>query len=209
MKMSETTTSLKERKESPWLFYGGRFLFDVIYRLLWRKKVYGHENIPATGGVIIAPNHVSFADPPLVGSSMKRALHFMAKQELFDLPVLGFLIRRTNAFPIRRGQQDVSALRGAIKLVKSGEPLLIFPEGSRSKDGNFRSARAGVGMIACMAQVPVVPVRIFNSGRLLKFAPLRVVFGKPLYPPKECTRETYESFSRMVLDEVKKLQLPQ
>jgi len=190
---------------SSWVFYTGRFLFGVLYSILWRRTVAGHENIPASGGVIIAPNHMSYADPPLVGSSMRRPLHFMAKQELFDMPVLGFLIRRTNAFPVRRGQQDVGAFRSAVKLLEAGEALLIFPEGGRSKDGNFRPARAGIGMIACMAQVPVVPVRIINSDRLSKLSRLKVVFGKPLFPPKESSRETYEQFSRQILEEVKKL----
>lgn len=194
-------------KSSSW-FYAGRFMFWLLYRIVGRLTIIGSENIPCGGGVIIAPNHVSFADPPLVGSSMERPLYFMAKQELFDIPVLGFLIRRTNAFPVRRGQQDIGAFRAAIKLLQKGVPVLIFPEGGRSKDGNFRPARAGVGMIACTAQVPVMPVRLINSGRFFKLAKLYVIFGKPLYPPKEYDRKTYEEFARQVLEEVKKLDVP-
>lgn len=190
---------------SSWVYYGGRFLFSIFYGVAGRRRVIGHENIPRDGGVIIAPNHVSFNDPPLVGSSMERPLHFMAKQELFNVPILGSLIRRTNAFPVRRGRQDVGAFRQAVKLLKGGEAVLIFPEGGRSRDGNFRPARAGIGMIACIAQSPVVPVRVVNSGRLRRMGKIRVIFGKPLFPPKKHSRETYEAFARQILDEIKKL----
>jgi 1-acyl-sn-glycerol-3-phosphate acyltransferase len=140
-----------------------------------------------------------------MGASLRRPLHFMAKKELFDTPVLGFLIKRTNAFPVKRGQQDVGAFRKAFGLLESGEPLLVFPEGTRSKDGNFGKARAGLGMIACTAQVPAVPVRIINSDKLKYFKKLTVIFGKPVYPPKEYTKESYLEFSGNVLEEIKRL----
>jgi 1-acyl-sn-glycerol-3-phosphate acyltransferase len=188
-----------------WLFFFGRFLFRVLFAALWRWRVEGEENIPASGGVIIAPNHQSMADPPLVGSAMRRPLHFMAKKELFDVPVLGFLIRRTNAFPVARGKQDIGAFKIVFKLLKSGEAVLVFPEGTRSKDGTIGRARAGVGMIACMTRMPVVPVRVINSNFLGKFKPLKVIYGKPLVPPENCTRETYLAFSERIVEEIKKL----
>jgi 1-acyl-sn-glycerol-3-phosphate acyltransferase len=188
-----------------WLFFVGRFLFKVLFGTLWRRKIVGAENIPATGGVIIAPNHMSAADPPLVGSAMRRPLHFMAKKELFDVPVLGVLIRRTNAFPVARGKQDIGAFKTILSLLKSGHPALVFPEGTRSKDGNIGRARAGVGMIACMSQMPVVPVRIVNSNKLGSFKQIKVIFGKPLFPPKEYTKESYLQFSEQVVEEIKKL----
>ncbi|MBN1822949.1 MAG: (d)CMP kinase [Endomicrobiales bacterium] len=200
---------IKEGEEftikSHWLYYAGRFMFRVLYAAIWRNRVSGHGNIPETGGVIIAPNHMSYADPPLVGSSMKRPLHFMAKKELFAMPVLGFLIKRTNAFPVKRGQQDVGAFKAAFRLLQSGEALLVFPEGTRSKDGNIGKARAGIGMIAVNAGVPVVPVRVTNSGKLGQLKPLKVVFGKPLNPPKEKTRESYQKFAEKIVEEIKKL----
>lgn len=187
------------------LFYFGRFLFSFVFATIWRRQVIGHENVPAEGGFIVAPNHVSYADPPLVGSAMKRPMFFMAKQELFDTPVLGFLIRRTNAFPVKRGQGDVGAIRAAQRLLRAGRPLLMFPEGTRSKDGNFGKARAGVGMISCMMQVPVLPVRIVNSRHMLGFKKIKVIFGKPVYPPKDADRDAYQAFSEQVLEEIKKL----
>jgi 1-acyl-sn-glycerol-3-phosphate acyltransferase len=201
----EQAKDVSEKHKSSWLFYTGRFLFYLLFSVVWRRTVTGQEHIPGQGGVIIAPNHASVADPPLVGSSMRRPLHFMAKEELFNMPVLGFLIRRTNAFPVRRGQQDIGALRSAERLLKDGEALLVFPEGTRSKDGNFGRARAGIGMIATHAQVPVVPVRILHSGQLVRFKRLHVIFGKPLMPPSDSTRESYQRFSEQVLEEIKKL----
>lgn len=194
----------EEIKTHP-LFYVGRFMFAVVFSTIWRRQVIGHGNVPATGGFIVAPNHVSYADPPLVGSAMKRPMFFMAKQELFDTPVLGFLIHRTNAFPVKRGQGDIGAIRAAQRLLKSGKPLLMFPEGTRSKDGNYGKARAGVGMIACMMQVPVLPVRIVNSRHMLGFKKIKVIFGKPVYPPKDADRDMYQKFSEQVLEEIKKL----
>jgi 1-acyl-sn-glycerol-3-phosphate acyltransferase len=129
----------------------------------------------------------------------------MAKKELFDIPALGFLIRRTNAFPIKRGMQDVGAFRKVFKLIESGEALMVFPEGTRSKDGGFGKARAGLGMIACVSQAPVVPTRLVNSDKLGYFKKLKVVFGKPVFPPKEYTKDNYLQFSEQVLEEIKKL----
>ncbi|MHB9155182.1 MAG: lysophospholipid acyltransferase family protein [Endomicrobiales bacterium] len=199
----------REMPEAPvrssWLYYAGRSLFRVLFGTLWRARTSGRGNIPCQGGVIIAPNHRSVADPPLVGSMMERPLHFMAKQELFEVPALGFLIKRTNAFPVRRGRQDIGAFRMARRLLGKGEAVLMFPEGTRSRDGNFGRARAGVGMAACIAQVPVVPVRIFNSDRLGRFPALRVVYGAPVYPPKEYTKESYQKLSEQVLERIKEL----
>lgn len=191
--------------KNSWVFYLGRWMFAVTYRLIWRRSVVGHENIPLSGGVIIAPNHVSLADPPLVGSAMRRPLFFMAKKELFDVPVLGFLIKRTNAFPVRRGHNDFSAIRTAEKLLKEGNCLLMFPEGTRSKDGGFGIPRSGCGMVACHSQKPVIPVRIVNSFFLRSFKKLSVIFGRPIYPPKKYTKETYQIFSDQIMEEIKKL----
>ncbi|MBN1621934.1 MAG: (d)CMP kinase [Endomicrobiales bacterium] len=191
--------------ETTWLYYLGRFLFRVFFKIIWRWKIYGHDNVPLKGGVIMASNHSSFADPPLVGSAMKRPLFFMAKIELFEVPILGFLIKRTNAFPVRRGEQDVSAFRKAQKLLKSGNTVLVFPEGTRSRDGNFGRALPGVGMLSCLAGVPVVPVRIVNSDKLNKILPIKLIFGKTIYPPKEFSRDTYQKLSEKVLEEIKNL----
>ncbi|MFA7073682.1 MAG: lysophospholipid acyltransferase family protein [Endomicrobiaceae bacterium] len=191
--------------KSGFLYYFGRFLFKVMFLVLYRCKSEGQENIPENRGVIIAPNHMSFFDPPLTGCFMKKDLYFMAKQELFSVPILGFLIKRTNAFPVKRGMQDMSAFRNAFTLLENQKALLMFPEGTRSKDGKIGKARAGAGMVACNAQVPVIPVKITNTNNMKRFKQIKIKYGKPVFPPKEYTKEDYLKLSEKVLREIEKL----
>jgi 1-acyl-sn-glycerol-3-phosphate acyltransferase len=193
------------KQKSGFLYYLGRFLFKWMFILVYRCKSEGSQNIPEDTGVIIAPNHTSFFDPPMTGCFMKQDLFFMAKEELFSIPVLGWCIKRTNAFPVKRGKQDMSAFRNAFGLLENKKALLVFPEGTRSKDGQLGKARAGVGMLACNGQVPVVPVKITNTNKMLKFKKLYITYGKPIYPPKEYKKEDYLKLSQTVLDEIKKL----
>lgn len=193
------------RNGSSVLYYFGRFLFKLMFLFIFRCKSEGKENIPKNTGVIISPNHISFFDPPLTGCFMNQDLYFMAKQELFEIPVLGFLIKRTNAFPVKRGMQDMSAFRNAFSLLESKKALLMFPEGTRSKDGIMGKARAGVGMVACIAQVPVVPVKIVNTDKMNKFKQIIIKYGNPIYPPKEYTKEDYLKLSQNILNEIGKL----
>ncbi|MDR2426913.1 MAG: 1-acyl-sn-glycerol-3-phosphate acyltransferase [Endomicrobium sp.] len=193
-------------KKSPILFYVGRFLFYLCFRFIFRCNVEGRENIPKECGIIIASNHISVWDPPLTGSMMERPLNFMAKQELFDIPILGFLIKRTNAFPVKRGTQDMSAMRNAFSLLENGNALLMFPEGTRSKDGCLGKARAGVGMVACHAQVPVIPVKIENTNNVLKLKKIKIKYGIPIMPPKEYSKSDYIRFSQKILDQINEMQ---
>lgn len=190
---------------SSFLYYFGRFLFKLIFLFIFRCKSEGKENIPKNTGVIISPNHMSFFDPPLTGAFMDKDLYFMAKQELFNIPVLDFLIKRTNAFPVKRGMQDMSAFRNAFALLKNKKALLMFPEGTRSKDGSMGKARAGVGMVSCTAQVPIVPVKITNTNNMNKFKQITIKYGKPVYPPKEYTKEDYIALSLKILEKIREL----
>jgi 1-acyl-sn-glycerol-3-phosphate acyltransferase len=192
-------------EDAPKLYLFGRGLFRIMFRFLFRWKISGQENIPLDQAAIIAPNHTSFFDPPLAGSAMRRPLNFMAKQELFDVPVLGFLIKRTNAFPVKRGAGDTQALRHAFALLKEGRLLLMFPEGTRSKDGNLGKARAGVGMVSCVAQAPVVPVKIKGTFKMSLFRPVQIAYGKPIYPPKNYTKDDYLKLSQQVVSEIEKM----
>ncbi len=195
-----------KKEKSNILFLMGRQMFRIMFAVLYRWHIEGTENIPKTGGAVIAPNHTSFFDPPLTGAAMKRPLYFMAKKELFDIPVLGFLIKRTHAFPVKRGVQDMAAMRNAFKLLEGGHLLLMFPEGTRSKDGNPGKARAGAGMVACNAQVPLVPVKIENTNKMSKFKKIKIKYGKPVYPPTEYTKESYTELSQKVLDAIAEME---
>ncbi|MCL2484687.1 MAG: 1-acyl-sn-glycerol-3-phosphate acyltransferase [Endomicrobia bacterium] len=176
--------------------------FRIMFALFYRWEIYGTENIPADSGAIIAPNHISWFDPPLSGSAMKRPLHFMAKKELFDIPVFSSIIRRTNAFPVKRGVQDMAAMRNAFAVLERGSLLLMFPEGTRSKTGQIGKARAGAGMVACNAHVPLIPTKIENTNTMLKFKKIKIKFGKPIYPPENCTKNDYTELSQKALDAI-------
>jgi 1-acyl-sn-glycerol-3-phosphate acyltransferase len=196
---------MQVKEKSSFLFLLGRQMFRIMFKLFYRYCIEGSQNIPNTGGAVIAPNHISFFDPPLTGAAMKRPLYFMAKKDLFDIPVFGWTIKQTNAFPVNRGVQDMSAVRHAFSLLEKGHLLLMFPEGTRSKDGELGKARAGAGMVACNAQVPLIPVKIENTNMMLKFKQIKIKYGKPIYPPKNFSKNDYIGLSQKVLDEISKM----
>ena len=180
-----------------WAFYW------IIYTIIWRRKVTGLENLPENTGYIIAANHKSFADPPLVGSSIIKPVHFMAKKELFSIPVFGWILKKVNAFPVDRSGSDQKAVRTAIKLLSSGKILLLFPQGGRRKDSGseeYTKFRGGAGLLACWAKVPVVPCKIENSDKLFQLKKLKVTFFEPVYPPAGKPRqEDYERITAEVM----------
>ena len=134
-----------------YLYWLGWFLTRVIGILLFRIKVSGREHVPEEGGFILALNHISYYDPPLAGSFIRREVFFFTKKELFRIPLFGALLRRLNTLPVSRGAIDRKALDLAVGVIREGFGLTIFPEGTRSKTGNFLLPRAGVGMIAVQA----------------------------------------------------------
>jgi 1-acyl-sn-glycerol-3-phosphate acyltransferase len=144
-------------------------------------EVRGREYVPRTGGLIVASNHISFFDPPLIGVAAVREMHYLGKEELFHKPVLGWLIRHFNGIPIRRGMADLTGLSRAMDCMKSGRALVMFPEGSRMRDGELHPARPGVGMLAVNTDAAILPCFIFGSDRpnqwLLRRTRLRVSFG--------------------------------
>jgi 1-acyl-sn-glycerol-3-phosphate acyltransferase len=186
----------KSLQESNSLYQLGRGIFFLLFRFLWRTRVVGAENVPLEGGLLFAANHRSFADPPLVGTFSPRMIHFMAKQELFDIPILGFLIRRVNAFPIRRVEKDISAFKTAQRILISGGALILFPEGTRQRAGVFGRPKLGVGMLAIRTQRPVVPVYLHNTDRFLLFRQISVYFGAPLTPQLS---EDYQAFTERIM----------
>lgn len=135
-----------------------RFVFNIIFKI----TVIGRENIPKEkGGYIIASNHVSNNDPPMVGITFRGKYNFMAKDELFHLnPIFTWLIKKLGAFPVKRGAKDTTAIDNALASIRNGRIFIIFPEGTRSKDGELGRAKSGVTLIAAQAKVPVVPVFI-------------------------------------------------
>ena len=167
-----------------------RLPFRIYFRLYHRGRVRGRELVPETGGYILAGNHVSFLDPPFFGQALKRTACYMARDTLFRHPVANWILRSWHCVPINRDRGDIGALRTMLRLLADGEAVLMFPEGTRSPDGQLQEARAGIGMIVAKANVSVVPMRIFGTDRALPRGatlprPVRVdiVFGEPFRYP--------------------------
>ncbi len=191
------------------LFYAfGRGTVANFARLFLRYQVEGLERIPRKGPLIVACNHISFWDPPLVGSTVPRALHFLAKKELFENRMFGSLLTGYNSIPIDRGPRARSALRGAEEILDRGGAVLIFPEGTRSKRGSFLPPRAGITHLAAAARAPVVPARISGSNQIrrsmMRKVAIRLRFGSPLMPPIDSGRrdEDPQVFAREIMDAI-------
>lgn len=179
----------------------------AVFAVFMPRKVIGRENVPMEGGFILALNHRSNFDVIMGGLSCPRQLHYMAKKELFQNKLLGWFLKKLNAFPLDRGGNDLKAIKTALSLLKSGEVLGIFPEGTRVKEGEDISAKAGVSMLALRAKVPVVPGVIVGDYKL--FHRVYVVFGKPItleeyYDSKQSGDQLLE-ISGEILDEIKKM----
>jgi 1-acyl-sn-glycerol-3-phosphate acyltransferase len=151
-------------------------------------KVYNAENVPFTGGVLLLSNHLSFLDPPCIGVMLRRPASYLAKSELFEVPVFGKVIPKLNAVPVRQGAGDIGAVRETIKRLKEGRVLTVFPEGARSLNGELQPLLGGFTLIVRKAGVPIVPVGIDGTYEawprgtaLPRSAPVRVKFGEPLH----------------------------
>lgn len=171
------------------LYWVLRALIRAAGRILFRWHVEGVENVPASGPVLLAINHTSAIDPFLGGSAISRQVHFMAKAELFRFAPLRWVLRAVGAFPVRRGESDRQAIRDSLRLLAEGKVVGIFPEGTRSADGDLRQAQTGIAMLARRGRAAVVPMAISGSRGILpkgawlpRPARVRVVIGKPLYP---------------------------
>ncbi|UWG99223.1 1-acyl-sn-glycerol-3-phosphate acyltransferase [Dehalobacter sp. DCM] len=146
-------------------------------------KISGLENFPHEGPVIVACNHISMWDPVIVGCAMPRQVYFMAKEELMKLPVVGFILRSVGAFPVKRGQGDISAFRRSLGLLKEGRVLGIFPEGTRSKSGDIQEAMSGIALIVEKSHAPILPVKVYGAKGLLKQkrGKIGIIIGEPIY----------------------------
>jgi len=191
-----------------------RNAFRCFFAAMGGVHVYGHENIPATGPAIIAANHTSMADPPLEACAIKRPLRFFAKKELFDVPIIGGLIRKLGAFPVVRGSADRTAIRTAINVLENGELLIIFPEGMRGDGVTFGAPEKGMAMIALKAHVPIVPAFIEGTTNMLpkgvtlpRRAKLYVRFGPPIDTTAFTGKQGLDTLGPAVMDSIAKLRV--
>lgn len=160
----------------------GRRTIAPATELVTRLRVYGAERVPASGGVVLAANHLSWIDPPALGSACPRTVYFMAKVEAHRIPGLGELMRLFGTFPVRRGESDRDAVRTMRQLVAEGHALGLFVEGTRSRSGRLGTVQPGAAMVAINEGAPVVPAAIHGSfeWRLGSFRPVSLAWGRPL-----------------------------
>lgn len=196
----------------------GYWLCTLAGKVAFNHKVYGRENLIEEGPAILASNHQSYLDPPMIGICCRRGIYYLARDTLFKIKVAGWIISKLNTVPVDRQRGDISAMKAIIRLLQQGRRVIIFPEGTRSVDGRLQPARAGLGMVIARTLAPVVPIRIFGSHEALpktgglKFRPITVVVGKPIRFTKADIegggREVYQHLSEQVMAEIAKLELP-
>ncbi|WP_059170973.1 1-acyl-sn-glycerol-3-phosphate acyltransferase [Bacillus sp. FJAT-27445] len=186
-------------------FYSfARFVANSALKPIYRYEVYGAENFPKDGGVLLCSNHINNLDPPVVGITAPRPVHFMAKEELFSIPILGNIVRACNAFPVKRGMSDREALRKGLGVLKAGQVLGLFPEGTRSKTGELGQGLAGAGFFALRSDAHVVPCAII--GPYKPFGKLKVVYGKPIDMDRVRKEKlSAEAATELIMSEIRKL----
>lgn len=192
----------------------------VTYDVAFRGEVVGLENLPRDGGFLLAANHASFIDPPLIGCQIPRQIAYFARKTLWRGGFASWWLDTVGTIPVDRdGGQDISAIKRVLKALREERALILFPEGTRTPDGSFQAAKPGVGFIACKTQVPVVPVRIFGSfeafgkGRPLRLGtPVTVVFGAPLppsaYDDPKAGKERAQVASNRIMAAITRLEAP-
>lgn len=170
-----------------WSYWLGRIFFRGLFAICFRWRVYGADHVPRKGGVILASNHASYLDPPLVGAGLPRDLHYLARESLFRFPVMGALLRSWNSVPVDRSGGGAAGLRMILDRLLEGGGIILFPEGTRTVDGQLQPARSGIGLTVVKSTAPVVPVRVLGTfeayGRrhkIPRFRRVSVVYGRPM-----------------------------
>ena len=189
--------------------------FRLIFAVYFRRRKFNHELVPLTGPVILASNHASFLDPFLVGSSVPREINYLARDDLFTVPVLGWVLRRWHSVPVNREGGGAKGLKAILDRLLDGGAIILFPEGTRTRDGKLQPARSGLGLTVIKSTAPVVPVRVFGTfeafNRFMRFPrPRRVTvkFGVPMMfehlrgEAKGCSKERLKEIYQQVADEM-------
>jgi 1-acyl-sn-glycerol-3-phosphate acyltransferase len=203
-----------------WVYGLFHYIFRVTFDIAFRGEVIGLEHLPVRGGFLLAANHASFVDPPLIGCHVERQIAYFARKTLWKRGFASWWLDTVGVIPVDRdGGQDVGAIKRVLRALKEERGLILFPEGTRTPDGRLQPAKPGVGFIACKTQVPVVPVRIFGSfeafgkGHGLRLGtPVSVVFGRPLppafYDDPGAGKERAQIASNRIMAEIARLECP-
>jgi len=198
-----------------WLGYQ---LSRLVAQVFFRFRVIHRERMIQGGAVILAMNHQSYLDPPLAGITCNRAIYFLARKTLLDVPMLGWLLPKLNVIPVSQEGIDRSALKTVIRVLGSGNAVLVFPEGSRTLNGSLQPAEPGLGLVIAKTLAPIVPMRIFGAhealprdGGSLHLVPITIVMGEPIFfTPADVeprTKDLYRRLSQRVMDAIATLQL--
>jgi 1-acyl-sn-glycerol-3-phosphate acyltransferase len=206
-------------------YYFWYTLSKIVARFFFSFKVIHPERMLEEGPLILASNHQSYFDPPLVGICSRRGVYYLARKTLLQIPLLGKLLPQINVILVDRDGNDMSALKSVIRTVKSGNGVVLFPEGTRSVDGSLQPGKAGIGLVIAKTRAPVQPVRIFGSYEAfpkgsdkISLTPITVVVGKPLrftdadLDPdlhRGDERALYQHLSDRVMAAIAELQLPE
>jgi 1-acyl-sn-glycerol-3-phosphate acyltransferase len=189
--------------------------FRAVFRWYFGWRVYHPERVPAQGPVILASNHASFIDPPLVGAGVTRAVNYLARENLFRFPVLGWVLQHWQVVPVDREGGGAKGLKAILERLLAGGAILLFPEGTRTRDGNLQPARSGIGLTVIKSTAPVVPVRVFGTyaayNRHMRFPrPHRVAvkYGQPMdfqelrAEAKSCSKPRLKEIYQQVADQL-------
>jgi 1-acyl-sn-glycerol-3-phosphate acyltransferase len=196
------------------------YLTMVVYEAWFRGEVVGTENIPTSGPFLIASNHASHLDPPLVGSQIARQMRFFARKTLWSNRVARWWLDNVETIPVDRDSGDVAAIRRVLQALQEDRAIVLFPEGTRTMDGQLQKPKAGVGLLACKSGVPVVPCRVYGSfeafgknAKIPRFGtPISIVYGKPItaaeYDDPRAGKERYLIASQRIFERIAALPPP-
>jgi len=201
----------------------GWIFFRLLFKIYFRRRVFNPERVPKDGSVILASNHASFLDPPLVGAGLKRQINFLARESLFRVPLLGAILRSWKVVPVDRDGGTGRGLKKILDRLEHGGAIILFPEGTRTPDGHLQPARAGIGLAVIKSTAPVVPVRVFGTfeayGKNKKIPrphQLTVKYGQPMFfeklrgEAKNCSKprlkEIYQEVADQIMAEIAKLE---
>jgi 1-acyl-sn-glycerol-3-phosphate acyltransferase len=200
-------------------YWLGYHLSRLLAKLFFGFRIIHRERVIQTGPVILATNHQSFFDPPLAGNAADRAIYFLAKKSLMEVPILGWLLPKLNVIPVNLEGGDRSALKALIRVLSAGDCVLVFPEGTRTPDGNLQPAEPGLGLIIAKTRAPVVPMRIFGAydawpiGGKIRLGPkITIVVSEPIHFSEGdfegSGRDLYARLSQRVMDAIAAIKLP-
>lgn len=197
------------------VYFLGWTAYRAAFKFYFGWRVYNAERVPLQGPVILASNHASFLDPPLVGAGLHRAINYLARENLFRFPVLGWVLRNWNTVPVDREGGGAKGLKAILARLLDGGGIILFPEGTRTRDGKLQPARSGIGLTVIKSTAPVVPVRVFGTyeayGRHLRLPRPRrvsVKYGRPMQfeqlrsEARVCSKSRLKQIYQQVADEL-------